>query len=131
MMGGAGVKAAWELLPPPVSPGHIPQVADVHTARMATSRAPDTSASMLASPSRPLWDALQGERYIYYRSMATNGGSTVARIEGIDPDRAQGPIKAVFEAQTKKWGAPLSNHLLYARRPTIFRGARAMWSGLD
>ena len=55
----------------------------------------------------------------------------MARIDGIDPDRAQGSIKAVFEAQIKKWGAPLLNHLLYARRPTIFRGVRAMWSGLD
>ncbi|MBV9454446.1 MAG: carboxymuconolactone decarboxylase family protein [Rubrobacter sp.] len=55
----------------------------------------------------------------------------MARINGIDPDYAQGPIKAVFEAQTKKWGAPLSNHLLYARRPTVFRGVRAMWTGLD
>jgi hypothetical protein len=55
----------------------------------------------------------------------------VTRIEGVDPARAQGQIKAVFKAQTRKWGAPLLNHLLYARRPTIFRGARAMWSGLD
>ena len=55
----------------------------------------------------------------------------MARIEGVDPGRAQGQIRAVFEAQTKKWGTPLLNHLLYARRPTIFRGARAMWSGLD
>ena len=55
----------------------------------------------------------------------------MARIEGVDPDRAQGQIKAVFEAQTKKWGAPLLNHPIYARRPTIFRGARAMWSGLE
>ena len=55
----------------------------------------------------------------------------MARIEGVDPDRAQGPVKAVFEAQTRKWGAPLLNHVIYARRPTIFRGARAMWSGLD
>ncbi len=55
----------------------------------------------------------------------------MARIEGVDPDRAQGSIEAVLEAQAKKWGAPLLNHLLYARRPTIFRGARAMWSGLD
>jgi alkylhydroperoxidase family enzyme len=59
------------------------------------------------------------------------GGNALARIEGVDPDRAQGPVKAVLEAQAKKWGAPLLNHLLYARRPTIFRGARAMWSGLD
>jgi hypothetical protein len=63
--------------------------------------------------------------------MASKGGNAVARIEGVDPNRAQGPIKAVIEAQIKKWGAPLLNHLLYARRPTIFRGARAMWSGLD
>ena len=55
----------------------------------------------------------------------------MARIEGVDPDQAQGQIRAVFEAQRKKWGAPLLNHLLYARRPTIFRGARAMWAGLD
>ena len=55
----------------------------------------------------------------------------MARIEGVDPGQVDGPIKAVFEAQTRKWGAPLLNHLLHARRPTIFRGARAMWSGID
>ena len=55
----------------------------------------------------------------------------MARIGGVDPDSAQGPIRAVFEAQIRKWGAPLLNHLVYARRPTIFRGVRAMWSGLD
>ena len=55
----------------------------------------------------------------------------MARIEGVDPDSAQGQVKAVFAAQTKRWGAPLLNHLLYARRPTIFRGVRAMWTGLD
>lgn len=55
----------------------------------------------------------------------------MARIEGVDPQKVEGAIKAVFEAQTKKWGAPLHNHLLYARRPTIFRGARAMWTGID
>lgn len=55
----------------------------------------------------------------------------MARIDGVNPDRVEGPIRAVFAAQTKKWGAPLLNHLLYARRPTIFRGARAMWAGID
>ena len=55
----------------------------------------------------------------------------MARIGGVDPNRAQGPIRAVFEAQIKKWEAPLLNHLLYARRPTIFRGVRAMYAGLD
>jgi hypothetical protein len=55
----------------------------------------------------------------------------VARIAGVEPEGAQGQVKAVFEAQRKRWGAPLLNHLLYARRPTIFRGVRAMWTGLD
>ena len=49
----------------------------------------------------------------------------MSRIEGVDPSEARGEIKAVFEAQTKKRGAPLLNHLVYARRPTIFLGARA------
>lgn len=55
----------------------------------------------------------------------------MARISGVDPDQAEGPIRATFEAQTKRWGGPLLNHLLYARRPTIFRGVRAIWTGLD
>lgn len=55
----------------------------------------------------------------------------MARINGVDPDRAEKPIRSVLEAQAKKWGAPLLNHLIYARRPTIFRGARGMWGGLE
>jgi len=55
----------------------------------------------------------------------------VARIEGVDPGRAEKRIRAVLEAQADKWGAPLVNHLIYARRPTIFRGVRGMWAGLD
>jgi hypothetical protein len=55
----------------------------------------------------------------------------MARIGGVDPARMEKPVKAGLEAQAKKWGAPLLNHLIYARRPPIFRGARAMWSGLD
>ena len=53
------------------------------------------------------------------------------RIEGIDPASADDRTQAVFAAQTARFGAPLAPHLLYARRPTIYRGARAMWSGLD
>jgi hypothetical protein len=53
------------------------------------------------------------------------------RILGIDPAQADGPILAVLRAQAERWGAPLVNHLLYARRPSIFRGARAMWTGID
>lgn len=54
----------------------------------------------------------------------------MARIPGVDPSQIDQSIRAVFEAQTRKWGGPLLNHLLYARRPTIFRGARAMWTGI-
>jgi alkylhydroperoxidase family enzyme len=55
----------------------------------------------------------------------------MARVEGVDPGRTEKRIRAVLEAQTKRWGGPLLNHLVYARRPTIFRGVRAMWGGLD
>jgi hypothetical protein len=53
------------------------------------------------------------------------------RITKVDPETVDRQIQAVFDAQTKTWGAPLLNHLLYARRPTIFRGVRAMWTGID
>jgi hypothetical protein len=55
----------------------------------------------------------------------------MARVSGVDPAKATGYVKDVFHAQTKRYGAPLLNHLLYARRPTIFRGVRAMWTGID
>ena len=54
----------------------------------------------------------------------------MARIAGVDPEAVDGSIAAVLAAQAKTWGAPLLNHLLYARRPSIFRGVRAMWAGL-
>lgn len=56
---------------------------------------------------------------------------TKQRISGVDPGAVGGTIKAVLDAQRKTWGAPLINHLVYARRPSIFRGARAIWAGLD
>lgn len=46
-------------------------------------------------------------------------------------DEAERYVKDVLDAQRKEWGGPLLNHLIYARRPTIFRGARAMWTGID
>ena len=55
----------------------------------------------------------------------------MARIPEADLDNAERYIKQVLKAQQEKWGAPLLNHLLYARRPSIFRGARAMWTGID
>ena len=55
----------------------------------------------------------------------------MARVEGVDPGRTEKRVRAVLEAQAKRWGGPLLNHLVYARRRTIFRGVRAMWGGLD
>lgn len=55
----------------------------------------------------------------------------MARIPNADPNSVEPQIRAVLAAQQKKWGAPLLNHLIYARRPTIFRAVRGMWSGID
>ena len=55
----------------------------------------------------------------------------MARVANADVDQTERSIKAVLEAQAKRWGAPLLNHLIYARRPSIFRAVRGMWSGLD
>jgi nitroreductase len=57
--------------------------------------------------------------------------NSTARIDGVDIDAAEPPIRAVLETQAAKWGAPFLNHRIYARRPSIFRGVRAMWTGLD
>ena len=40
-------------------------------------------------------------------------------------------IARVFERQRKRYGEVLPNHAVLARRPSIFRGFRAMWDGLD
>lgn len=53
------------------------------------------------------------------------------RIEPIDPAQAEPAVRAVLDAQARTWGSPLLNHLLYARRPSIFRAVRAMWGGID
>jgi hypothetical protein len=56
---------------------------------------------------------------------------TMARVPDAEVSQLDRSIRAVLEAQAKRWGAPLLNHLIYARRPSIFKGARMMWSGLD
>lgn len=55
----------------------------------------------------------------------------MARIREVNLAGADDYTKRILEAQAKKWGAPLLNHLLYARRPTVFRSVRGMWQGLD
>ena len=55
----------------------------------------------------------------------------MARVANANIETADRYIKTVLEAQAKDWGGPLLNHLIYARRPSIFKGARAMWAGID
>lgn len=55
----------------------------------------------------------------------------VMRISGIEPESAERYVKSVLDAQARHWGAPLINHLVYARRPPIFRAVRGMWAGID
>jgi hypothetical protein len=55
----------------------------------------------------------------------------MARVANVNIEIADNYIRNVLEGQAKDWGAPLLNHLLYARRPSIFKGARAMWTGID
>ena len=55
----------------------------------------------------------------------------MARVADVNVGDAEKYIQTVLEAQRETWGGPLLNHLLYARRPSIFRGARAMWTGLE
>jgi hypothetical protein len=55
----------------------------------------------------------------------------MSRIEGVDPAETVGPVAKVLESQASTWGAPLLNHLVYARRPALFKAVRGMWAGLD
>ena len=55
----------------------------------------------------------------------------MARVADVKPGGADRYVKDVLEAQSKAWGAPLLNHLVYARRPSIFKGARSMWTGIE
>ena len=55
----------------------------------------------------------------------------MARIADANREQADRYVRDVLDSQEKTWGAPLLNHLIYARRPSIFKGARAMWTGID
>ena len=56
----------------------------------------------------------------------------MARIEGVDPTAAEPSIKAVLRGAGAHSGAGRSSIISAprGRRPTIFRGARAMWTGI-
>jgi hypothetical protein len=53
------------------------------------------------------------------------------RIPPADQASLPPDISRVFDAQTKKWGAPLFPYLVYARLPPLFRGVRGMWGALE
>jgi hypothetical protein len=55
----------------------------------------------------------------------------MARVSDADPDTIDQYAQNVLDGQTKTYGAPLLNHLIYARRPSIFRGVRGMWNGIS
>ncbi len=55
----------------------------------------------------------------------------MARVPGLSAADVEPRVFAVLNKQAETWGAPLANHQLYARRPSIFKGMRAMWGGLD
>ncbi len=40
-------------------------------------------------------------------------------------------IQKLLDTQARVWGAPLTNHLLYARIPSLSRGVRGMWRAID
>jgi len=55
----------------------------------------------------------------------------MSRIQGVDPEETTGYISKTLLAQEKLWGGPLLNHLVYARRPALFKAVRGMWAALN
>ena len=55
----------------------------------------------------------------------------MSRVEGVNPEQSDGYTGKVFAAQARAWGGPLLNHLVYARRPALFKAVRGMWGALD
>ncbi|HUS14560.1 MAG TPA: hypothetical protein VM536_06020 [Chloroflexia bacterium] len=54
----------------------------------------------------------------------------MTRIPGIDEAAADAYATALFEAHRRRYGAVLNPYPLYARRPTILKAVRGMWTGL-
>jgi len=54
------------------------------------------------------------------------------RVSGLAEDQPRDAnIAGVFARQRARYGEVLVNHAVLARRPSIFRGFRAMWDGLE
>jgi hypothetical protein len=55
----------------------------------------------------------------------------MARIPGARKEDVPHDIREVWESQERSRGAPQPNTPIYALRPTIFRGHRALAAGID
>jgi len=55
----------------------------------------------------------------------------MARISGLARDAVPADVAAVYDRQNAFYGDVLFNHRVLARRPTIFRGFRGVWEGLE
>jgi AhpD family alkylhydroperoxidase len=53
------------------------------------------------------------------------------RIPPVAIETRPDDLRETFEEQRKLWGAPLYPYLFYARNPTYFRAAKAMWAALQ
>lgn len=55
----------------------------------------------------------------------------MARLVDVALSQTDGYVRRVLNAQAQRWGAPLKNHLMYARRPALFKAVRGMWNALN
>lgn len=53
------------------------------------------------------------------------------RLMGLNKAEVPADLRRVYEQQEERYGSVLYNHSVLARRPSIFRGFRAMWEGLE
>ena len=53
------------------------------------------------------------------------------RLTGVSNESVEEDLRAVLEKQEQRYGCLPYNHTVLARRPSIFRGFRAMWEGLE
>ncbi len=53
------------------------------------------------------------------------------RLTGLKKEQLPAELRPVCERLEKRYGVIPDNHAVLARRPSIFRGFRAMWEGLE
>jgi hypothetical protein len=55
----------------------------------------------------------------------------MARIKGVTKEQAAPDLRPIFEEQERIYGEPLNTTSIYALRPTILHGSRALAAGID